>query len=412
MHGFSFHRAALSVSVLLLLATFSSCNDQYGDELYDDIQFEKFDKVLYNKTITLKSTMRDVIRQYEITDEMLAPYRKELELLERLNIKYEVHAVSYHTVTPQGTPTIASGVVYYPLTFKPKGVIEISPTNKSKDSCGSRVCEMAEIIPGMMGYICIVPDLIGCGTTENLPISYLQHDNTAVVSADLRKAAEEFVYSHYKHKIGGKSILFGYSLGGSGIMALAREYQINPSRGVTVEHVFAGGGAYEPQLVVEAQLAADRSDYAIIPNILWSMNFYDNLNLDFSKIFKGDLQENMDSWCNGYVPIAELTRCLGTKISGYVSREFLDNWKTAEEYEPLRKAMLAKTLPFEWIPDAKIHLFHSKEDYYVPTICGDRLYERLKKAGADVEYVKYDEDHVFSCLRMEVDFAKFLQELK
>ena len=260
----------------------------------------------------------------------------------------------------------------------------------------------------MIGYICIVPDLVGCGSTAELPICYLQHKNTARVSVDMRLAADEFIYNHYHHHLPKESILFGYSLGGSIAMSLAREYQLHPEYGVTVTDIFAGGGAYEPLEVVKAQLEMNRSDYAIIPNILWSMNYYDKLNLDFDNIFIGPLKDNYNDWCTGYVPIAQMTQQLGTTISGYFSESFLNEYDTAEKYRPLMKALTEKTLPLDWVPKAKVHLAHADEDYYVPTVCGDRMYEYLKNSGADVEYKKYNAHHVLAGLLMGVDFAYFL----
>ena len=391
---------------LCFMVLFIACSE--NENFVKGTQYEKFDKVLYEKTITLRETLQDVLLQYGISDEMLEPYKSVLTILYGLDIKYKVYAVTYHTITPQGNQIKASGVIYYPLTSKPKGVIEISPVNKSKGTCGTERCTMAEVLPGMIGYICLVPDLIGCGSTAELPISYLQHENIATVSADLRCAAEEFICSVLHHELSKESILFGYSLGGSGVMSLARYYAQNPSLGVKVNHIFAGGGAYNPMEVVKAQLAFSRSDYAIIPNILYSLNYYDQLNLDFSKVFKGELLENYQTWCDGYMPIADLTKKLGNDVTNYLSEGLIDSVQTADEFKPLMKALEEKCVPHDWKPEAKIHLFHSKYDYYVPTVCGNEMYAYLKKVGADVTYKLYEAEHVESGLLMEIDFIKFL----
>ena len=284
--------------VWLVLLTFASCS-QEEEQVLPEMKENTFEKVLYSKDVTLTEIIKDLLEEYQVTDDMLGPYQTILNIIYSLNIEYEVHAIAYNTITPKGEPVLASGLVYYPKTNEPKGVIEISPINKSKIDCGTQKYQTPEVLPGLMGYICIIPDLVGCGSSEDYPISYMQHPNVATVSADMRKAAEEFIRQHYHQELDKESILFGYSLGGSGIIALAREYQLNPSHGVKVEHVFAGGGAYEPIAVFDALLAQNRSDYAIMPNIIWSMNYYDDLNLDFNKIFKGKLLKNYQSWCDG-----------------------------------------------------------------------------------------------------------------
>ena len=402
----SLNRIYKILCYLCCIVALGACSDE--EIPIEELQYEKFDGILYEKTITLRETMQDVLRQYEITDEMLKPYEGVLKVLFGLDVRYKVYAITYHTVTPQGSPIKASGVIYYPLSTKPKGVLEISPVNKSKGTCGTERCTMAEILPGMMGYICLVPDLIGCGSTAELPISYLQHENIAVVSADLRCAAEEFIRSVCHHELGKESILFGYSLGGSGIMSLARYYAQHASLGVKVKHIFAGGGAYNPIQVVKAQLVCSRSDYAIIPNILYSLNYYDQLDLDFSKLFKGELLENYETWCDGYMPIADLTKKLGNDISNYLSDELIDHIQTDDEFKPLMRVLEKNRVPHDWKPEAKVHLFHSKYDYYVPTVCGDEMYAYLQEVGADVTYKLYEAEHVESGLLMEIDFFKFL----
>ena len=395
---------------LVCILSFCACSDDNSP--LQETHNEKLNSILYEKTITLRETLEDVFVQYEVTDEMLGPYQTFVNMLLTLPVKYKVYAITYHTVSPTGSPVNASGVVYYPMSTIPKGVIEVTPVNKSKETCGTQRCTMAEILPAMLGYICLVPDLIGCGSTADLPISYLQHENVAIVSADFRQAATELISQKYRNSLSKESILFGYSLGGSGTMALARYYSQHPELGVTVSHIFAGGGAYNPFDVVKAQLAQSRSDYAIIPNILYSMNFYDNLELDFSEIFKGELLENYQQWCDGYLPIADLTKKLGNDVSNYLTDKLLTGVQTSEDFKSLRAALQKKVIPYDWVPKAKVHLFHSKYDYYVPTLCGDNMYLYLKDAGADVIYKLYEAEHVESGLLMEIDFAKFLLELR
>ena len=47
-------------------------------------------------------------------------------------------------------------------------------------------------------------------------------------------------------------------------------------------------------------------------------------------------------------------------------------------------------------------------DLYVPSICGDKLYEYLKEINADVEYIHEDIAHEKMIIRMIMDFYKYL----
>ena len=197
-----------------------------------------FVEQLEERTITFDEILDHEKENFGISDEDLKTYSGRLQMLRMLTNRCTAHAISYRTITPQGTPTVASGVVYVPKTDKIRGVIEISPINKSKDYCASKYMYTFEATPALLGYICIIPDLIGCGKTSNLPISYMQHDNVARVGADMRKASEEFLLNRYNLNLSKESMIFGYSLGGSGAWALARFYQLHPERDVNITEIF------------------------------------------------------------------------------------------------------------------------------------------------------------------------------
>lgn len=364
-----------------------------------------FVEQLEEKTISFDDVLDHEMANYGFTDEDLKAYSAQLQLLRMLTNRCTAHAISYRTVTPQGTPTVASGVVYVPkATNAISGVVEISPINKSKGFCASKYMYTFEAVPSLLGYVTIIPDLIGCGTTSGLPISYMQHENVARVGADLRQAAEEFLSSRYNISLSKESKLFGYSLGGSGAWALARYYQQHPERGVNATEIFVGGGAYTPNKALDAFIASPQSDYAVMPNILYSMNYYENLNIDFSKVFKGELLDHYEEWCEGTIPVPDLTKMLGKNISAYINYDFFNNGNA--DYVKLRNALDKNAIPNDWVPKAKIHLYHSSNDTYVPTECGDELYKYLKSVNADVTYKKYEEGHVDTGLLVGIDAMK------
>lgn len=367
----------------------------------------RFAELLFIKRLGFFKTFLHVLSQYEIGPRVLLPYTRQLvKMLMRIG-DMTAYGISYHTVDPHGKPILASGVIYMPRKKgKPKGVIEVSPLTRSKIDCASRDIMAAEIFPGMMGYVTIIPDLIGCGISDKRPIAYLQHENVAAVSADMRRAAAEFLEKQLHYQLPTESLLFGYSLGGSGVWALARYYQQHPQQGVRVSHIFAGGGAYYPAVALRAFHSSRYSDYAILPNIVYSMNHYDHLNLDFTRIFKGELLKNYSHWCKGNIPIPELTQMIGTRLDRYLDFNFFNNQNPA--YMRLMKTVEEKTIPEDWTPKAKVHLFHSRHDTYVPIACFWELYKRLKRCGANVEYKLLDHDHVPAAVPFELDFISFL----
>ena len=371
----------------------------------------EFVELLFIKHLSFFKTLLHVAAQYEISAKEILPYAPHLLrlLLKRDIGEMTAYGISYNTINPQGEQTLASGVIYMPRKKKPKGVIEVSPLTRSKLDCATRDIMAAEIFPGMIGYITIIPDLIGCGSSSQHPIAYMQHDNVANVSADMRKAAAQFLQEQYNYQIPNSSLLFGYSLGGSGIWALARHYQQHPELNIHVTHIFAGGGAYYPEVALKAFHASRYSDYAILPNIIYSMNHYNHLNLNFDNIFKGQLKKNYHQWCNGNIPIPELTQMIGTQLDNYLNFDFFSEQNP--DYIRLMEVVTEKTIPEDWIPTAEVHLYHSRNDTYVPIACFWELYKRLKSCNANVSYKLIDHDHIPAAVTIELDFIAFLLNL-
>ena len=393
---------------LLILAApllWCACSEE---ERLPAIEYTVLEEIKVKETITLQETIDFLFEDYGIAPDMQAYIEQRIEPLRLLTTDLTAYTITYNTTSPDGKPIVASGVVYYPKRGKPKGVLEISPINKSKTDCASKNVRTAEIAPAFLGYICIIPDLVGCGVSEDLPISYMQHENAAIVSADLRKAATELIRNIYGKAIPNQSIIFGYSLGGGISWSLARHYQLHPELGIQVTDVFTGGGAYYPRLAVEAFSATGYSDYAILPNILYSMNYYDQLRLDFTQIFKGQLLENYEDWCQGFISIPQLTKILGRDLHEYIDFSFLSD--DNPDYQRLLTVADTKAIPNDWIPKAKVHIYSSKEDTYVPRQCSDQLYEYLVSVGADVEYVLMEEDHVMGGLVFGEAFLQYLAD--
>lgn len=386
------HRYCRLLPTLAVLFFLVACSE--SDEI-TPVEPQVLEEVVSTKTVTLQELVDFLYKDYDLTEEQRAEIDENLAPLRLVACNLIAHAVRYHSTAPDGSPVTASGVVYFP-TRTPRGVLEIMPINKSKGNCVSRNPLTVEAVAACLGYICIIPDLIGCGASETLPISYMQHENSAVVAADLRRAAAELIRNTYRQQLPSSTFIGGYSLGGSIAWALARHYALHPELGVNVEEVWCGGGAYDPSVAFEAFKTTLFSQYPLLPNIIYSMNYYDHLELDFTKVFCGDLLEHYQEWCTGDVPIGELASLLGFDLQAYLQMDFFspDN----PDYRRLMEVLKSKAIPNDWKPQARVHLVHSREDTYVPRACSDLLYAYLQSVGADVEYTLMEENHVMGGL--------------
>lgn len=390
--------------LLIILILLAGCESD--EQRLEPLPYQVLVSIQSTTDITFDEGLQGVMKQFHVTEEDIAPYRKQVDMGAMRARRYDAHVVTYRTTDPNGHPVVASGVVYYPKTGKPRGVIEALSFNKNKEQCPSKVLANISLMQGMAGFIVIVSDQIGCGATDDMLMPYFYHDNVAKVSADLRLAAAELVRNVYGRQMPSWTLVSGFSLAASEAWALAHYYDKHPELGVKVSQVWMSGGAYQPLKVLDYQLQTLHADYLFIPNVICSANQYDSLGLDLHHVFRGELSEHYEEWCTGRIIQNELTERLGTDISQYLNLDFFQ--EDNEDYQRLRASFERATIPNDWKPTCDVHIYHAANDTYVPIVCANELVEQLRSAGVDVDYVVTDSGHWDNGVKMASAMAKFL----
>jgi pimeloyl-ACP methyl ester carboxylesterase len=395
-----FYKAMMLFAILLTI----SCESD--EEHLEPLPYQVLVGIQATTTITFEEGLQGLMDQGNMTEEEIAPYRKKLDMASMRTRRYDAHVVTYHTTDPNGHPVVASGVVYYPKTGKPRGVIEAVSLNKTKYECPSKQLANFSLMQGMAGFIVIVSDMIGAGATDDMVFPYYYHDNAAKVCADLRLAATELVRNVYGRSMPAWTLISGYSLAASEAWALARYYHKHPELGVNVNQVWIGGGAYQPIDVLDHQLRTLTAEYVSAPSVYYSVNHYDSLGLDLREMFRGELREHYEEWCTGNMALADVSQKLGPDISQYMNLDFFkdDN----EDYLRLRASIERFTIPNDWVPTCDVHIYHGRNDTYVPIACSDKLVAYLRSVGTAVDYVVTETGHLENGLTMASDLAELL----
>jgi pimeloyl-ACP methyl ester carboxylesterase len=394
-------RAFAFLLLALPAMTVASCDD--GETRLEPVPYQVADSIYPPVELTFNQVKDSLLKkggltEGELDEESLRRYSSQIDLAAMRARKYNAHVVTYHTTDPNGHPVIASGVVYYPRTGKPIGVIEALSFNKNKDDCPSRNIANVEVIQGMSGYIVITSDQIGSGSTEDMHFPYLNHDNITRVCADMRAAATELVRNVYGRAMPQYTIVTGFSLAAAEALALACHYDKHPELGVQVNEVWMSGGPYNPLTILDEQLQSRYAEYAFIPNVIYSLNHYEELGLDLSKVFAGELSKHYEDWCTGHFHVHELSYMLGTDVSRYLNMDFFTD--TNPEYQRMRAAMQNYVLSIDERPSCTIHLYHGQRDEYVTIKCAEELAAQLRAVGADLDYVVTNDRHAENIMAM------------
>ena len=314
--------------------------------------------------------------------------KKHVGLVRRLGRDCRFVAVRYRTVGPDGLPVDASGLIAYPVTGRFKGVVEVSPVCKEKSAAGTRRMYATEVAaPATMGYVALIPDTYGYGITEDRPICFLMSDMVARQSLDLRQAAEEY-FSGIGREMPERDILFGYSLGASGALSLARLYVTHPEYGVRPSALFLGSGPYDPALTLSASIEKGRMDYMIYPGIVRSLNAYCGGGFDSAQLFRPELLSHWEEVTGGEENPVSLANRFGTDLHGYLHPDFF-----REGYNPEIRRLFASLSDLSVaVKDLRlpgrllVRMRHSREDNIVSVVCSDRLYKALRGSYPSLQY--------------------------
>ena len=319
------------------------------------------------------------------------------------DIIFRAAAIKYKTVLPDNTTEVwASGVVYHPINKKSRGVIDFMPTaHLERGGAGSELLYAIEGVLAFQAYTIIMPDLIGCGISDNHPMPFLMVENTGRVSYDMRQAAAKYLLEEFGYELPAETVIMGYSLGGSAALATQKYYETHHANTIKVEKVFASSGVYDLPVAFEAFSKSGLSEYVAIPSTIFGLNHYYNLNLDYTKIFIGELKDNLindnGSWLfgPGRLKAQQIINKLGRHIDNYMHPDFFLSWEDQKstEFGKLHNVMIENSISRGWRPKAPIYMTHCFEDTYVPLECAEAAIANFRKAGANVSFFSYPGTH-------------------
>ncbi|MEJ1729551.1 hypothetical protein SMA90_24720 [Escherichia coli] len=395
----------LTALILALFWTGCTPHDAVGD-----IVPEYFVEELNVWDFTIRDAVDALLKELEIdqSDPMVS---KVLGFIEGyLNKEIRGVALSYRTFDPFGNPVLATGAFFYPRDLKPKGIVEIPPIAHLDRGASAAIYVgrkrfFEEAFPCMLNYITINADLLGVLYTQEMPRPFLHDANSGLVAYHMRKAVEEYLLITENYRLGNRSSVFGYSLGGASAMSIAKYYTENQT-GIKIDQVFTGGGVYDGLEAFRAYARTEKSDYLAIPSVIIAMDTFYELNLDYSKIFANGMENSVNSpnpaeggdgyayWFDGTHSSGSIHRRWGSDLRNYMHEDFFHQ-EPHGEFLKLQECMHINSLVYNWTPDPllNIRMIHSSEDNLIPVDCADLLYKVYKEKGCAIQYIRTTGNH-------------------
>lgn len=374
---------------IFTLTILASCSDDAPSSPQEPsnppVTFTYFKSVGNTKQYTSKELIAELMG-YESSGSLPSTFPDTDILIEEIN---------YYTNDPQGNTVTASGIISYPVSTEliRSTVMAEHYTISANYEAPSLQMSALESVLALYEYMVIIPDFLGFGTTKELRHPYLHVENTAQVSIDMLFAVREYMES--KNAPLSKDIyITGYSQGGAAALATQKMAEEKYTSDISIKRVIAGGGPYDLTAMFDNFAKTNDASYPCsLPLTIIGLDYGDNLNLDYSKVFIEPLLSNYDAWINSkQYNMSELNHKLGSNmISSFMHADFFTETTNSE----LKKiyTSLDKNSLINWAPKSSILLVHGKKDDVVPFFCTKNAYDSFKAKGANVELIETDSGH-------------------
>jgi pimeloyl-ACP methyl ester carboxylesterase len=337
-----------------------------------------------------------------------APFVKmafeEIEKGSPLDIKFSdkvkygvwVYKISYKTKY-KNKDVIASGVVCVPMTetAEPFPILSFqNGTNTLNSKAPSMNIDDEDFLliqaVASMGYIVVIPDYLGFGTSSDMFHPYLEKASTVQSILDMYGAVKEMAAPKYLDLNLTKDIyLMGYSQGAWASLALHHEIETKHSAHYNLKGTAAGGGAYDLSTLIDFIMG--QTSYPMPVYLGYLFHSYietGSVSFSYNDIFNAPYANAMPGLYNGLRDGVYINNQLTDKINELFMQDFRTNYKTGEKYSTLRAALKANSVE-PWKTTKPIFMRHGTNDSYVPLFQSLNMYEGFVEKGVEEGIVNY-----------------------
>jgi len=316
----------------------------------------------------------------------------------------------------------ASGLVCVPQTPGTYPVLSFqNGTNTLYDNAPSLYptnpyYELVEIIASM-GFIVVIPDYPGFGTSEDVPHPYLVKEPTVKSITDMFRAVGEAAGNMFPGvAVKNEYYLMGYSQGGWATLALHKALETEYSSEFSLKASVCGAGPYSMTNVfigiINSTVYHSPSYLCYIINAYSKYNQFTNPVTD---ILKEPYATRLTGLYDGSKSLSEINSNLNDTISALFTPAFLSGYAISDNYASLRQSLVNNSI-IAWHTYKPIFFGHGGSDTQVNVTSTENIYSAMISAGTDagsLEKVIYPGlDHGDALLPCVTDGLLFLLEKK
>ena len=338
-----------------------------------------------------------------------------------LQYDVDIYKVTYKTAY-KDSEIHASGLVLLPRTtgtampmigFQHGTIVKQADAPSVQQKESEQVTSYSAL--ASMGFITVVPDMIGFGASKDIFHPYYVEEPTARAVTDMLHAAVALA-KEKQLQFDSRVFLAGYSQGGYGTLATHKALEAEPQEGFEVIASFPGAGGYDVKAMQDYLFGLSTySDPYYIAYVAMSYeSYYGNDNI-VDNFFDEPYASKIPTLFDGFNSGSQINEQLVDKVPALMKDDVLQNINTDPKYQFLREDFQENSL-VDWAPSAPVYFYHGDADITVPLENTQLTYDKLISNGAspdDIHIVVFPGgDHNTSVAPYIVAVVKKLQELK
>lgn len=372
----SFYNYTASVVFVLLVIFLSSCGgDDDGDIAPEIVKLHESDE-LFSRSKEEMVTLTGIVGYPELAT--------------HLEYDITIYTITYKT-DYLGQEIIASGLVAFPETNASVPMMSFQHGTMVKHSEAPTIdvqtySFLASVASA--GYIFLIPDFIGFGSSSNILHPYYRADITASTVMDMMTAARELAYLE-GYKFNGKAFLSGYSEGGFATMATHKAIEEQGLEGFDLVASAPAAGGYDLKGMQEYFFSKEvyHQPYYMAYVAMSFKNTY-GWNQPLSDFFQEPYATEIPGYFDGTRSGGSINSKLDTVVADFIAPDFLANVDTDPKYNDIVAAFEENSLD-NWVPQGRIFMYHGTADITVPYQNSLDTYAGLITAGTPSERIDF-----------------------
>jgi pimeloyl-ACP methyl ester carboxylesterase len=279
---------------------------------------------------------------------------------------------------------VASGIVTFPEAGQPMPMMSFqNGTITSHREAPTENLATSGLISSIAsaGYIFLIPDYIGFGSSEDILHPYYHEATTANTVRDMLRAAEELSRLE-GYDFNGELFLAGYSEGGYATLATHKSIEENPLPGFELIASAPASGGYDIRGMQEYffSLETYNEPYYLAYVALSYANTYDLPDL-LDQIFLEPFASAIPGLFDGTLTGGEINLQLTNQINDLIQPDLLQHIDIDPKYDYILD-LFEENSVHDWVASIPVYLYHGTADVTVPFQNSVDTHEHMLNLGA------------------------------